>query len=158
MYSRMMFKNSLTVVILCISSLCCDGWILHAKSLCKEMNENSAKGSNITIKYTIRNHFAEPWFEYEQNVTSEAGQPFIRFMEQAAENDINFQFSSRHSSKQGYAVEGLGKDMLAGTPGLAHWRFLKAPSTVLSLDVSRYIPKDGDHLILDFATVWDFAM
>ncbi|XP_061169875.1 uncharacterized protein LOC133179136 [Saccostrea echinata] len=146
----MLFKNSLGLLILCLSCLCCDGWILHAQTLCKEMNENSARESNITIKYTIRNQFAEPWFEYEQNVTSKAGQPFIRFMEQAADDDKNFQFSSRHSSKHGYVVEELGKDMLAGTPGLTYWRFVKAPSTVLSLDVSRYIPEDGDHLILDF--------
>ncbi|XP_048773636.2 uncharacterized protein LOC125678893 [Ostrea edulis] len=108
------------------------------------------KGNNITIKYTIRNHLAEPWFQYERNVTSLAGSPFIRFMEQAADEDKNYQFSSTYYSKLGYFIEAMGKDRLAGTPGLAYWQFVLAPSTVLPVGVSSYIPKNGDHIIMNY--------
>ncbi|XP_062611831.1 uncharacterized protein LOC134273656 [Saccostrea cucullata] len=105
----------------------------------------------ITIRYTIRNNLAVPKFEYEQNVTSKAGQPFIRFMEQAAENDKNFQFSSTYYAKLGYFIQKLGKETSReGVLGLSYWQFVRAPSTVLPVGVSTYIPRDGDHIILDY--------
>ncbi|XP_061169872.1 uncharacterized protein LOC133179134 isoform X2 [Saccostrea echinata] len=122
---------------------------INGEVLINEMEMRQGKRGNITILYTIRNKLADPKFEYEQNVTSKAGQPFIRFMEQAADDDKNFQFSSKYYAKLGYFIEILGKDR-AGVFGLAYWQFIKAPCTVLPVGVSSYIPKDGDHLIFDY--------
>nr|XP_022320079.1 uncharacterized protein LOC111122580 [Crassostrea virginica] len=141
------------IVILLVSNVCygiCKGWILHAKSLCMDLTDGISKAKNITITYTIRNHFIEPWFEHERNVTSSAGQPFIRFMEQAATDDVNYEFSSRYQSKVGYVITELGKDRLAGGSGFTSWQLTKAPSTILPIDVSRYIPEGGDHLVMDY--------
>nr|XP_011426276.2 uncharacterized protein LOC105327471 [Crassostrea gigas] len=140
------------IVILVVHIYCfsfCNGWILHAKSLCKEMNDDSPVVKNITITYTIRNTFSEPWYVYERNVTSSDGQPFIRFMEQAADDDTNYKFSTTYDSKHGYVILGLGKEGQCGGSSLTSWQFKKGPSTILSTDVSRYIPEDGDHLIMD---------
>ncbi|XP_061170209.1 uncharacterized protein LOC133179468 [Saccostrea echinata] len=104
---------------------------------------------NITVKYTIRNKLVEPKFEYERNVTSYAGQPFIRFMEQAADDDKIYRFSSKYYGSLGYFIEKLGMDR-EYVPGLTYWQFLKAPSTILPVGVSTYVPMDGDHLIFDY--------
>ncbi|XP_061179557.1 ficolin-1-like [Saccostrea echinata] len=110
----------------------------------------SGKQEDITIKYTIRNTVAEPMFKYEQKVTSKAGQPFIRFMEQAAENDKNFQFSATCYGKMGYFIEKLGGK--ESVTGLSYWQFKKAPSTVLGVGNSltyhnemKFSTKDQDN-------------
>ncbi|XP_061169874.1 uncharacterized protein LOC133179135 [Saccostrea echinata] len=116
-----------------------------------ETKTGKGKNEEITVRYTIRNNLAKPNFEFEQNVTSKAGQPFIRFMEQAADDDKNFQFSSTYFAKLGYFIEKLGKEInREGVLGLSYWQFVRAPSTVLPVGVSTYIPEDGDHIIMDY--------
>ncbi|XP_062611829.1 uncharacterized protein LOC134273655 isoform X1 [Saccostrea cucullata] len=122
---------------------------INGEVLFNEMEMGGEKRDDITIRYTIRNNLATPKFDFEQKVTSKAGQPFIRFMEQAADNDKNFQFSSTYYAKLGYLIEMLGTNR-TNVFGLASWQFLKAPSIVLDVGVSSYIPQNGDHLILDY--------
>ncbi|XP_048757291.1 uncharacterized protein LOC125667720 isoform X2 [Ostrea edulis] len=112
--------------------------------------------NNITLSYTISNDVEEPSFDYSINVTGPQGQPFIRFMEQAADKNRLFQFSAKYHSGLGYLVHTVNE--VSGTHNKTYWHLMRAPSEKLSVGISKFIPVDGNHLILKFSQVKSWTL
>ncbi|KAJ8300852.1 hypothetical protein KUTeg_022371 [Tegillarca granosa] len=110
-------------------------------------------GQTVTVTYEARNFLRKPTFDNKIKVALSKGQPFIRFMEKAADTDpkMRFNFTATYYPNLGYFINKLNN---VQSDRCAYWLLLKPPNIPTKKGVSSYIPVNGETLIFNFTDHW----